>query len=127
MYIQGNGATKIATRLNSLGYRTNNQIEFKPKAVRDILSNITYCGYVKWKTIDRKNHSRLRPAEEQTIAKGKHKAIIDEITFRKAQEIRKSKYISPAKRDVSNPLAGILVCKKCGHNIIQGYPEKDYI
>ncbi len=119
MYLQNNGATKIANKLNSLGYETNNHIEFKAKAVRDILSNITYCGYVKWKTIDRKNHSRPRPANEQIITKGKHEPIIDEFTFNRVQEIRKSKYISPTKTKVSNPLAGIVVCKKCGHNLIQ--------
>ena len=119
MYLQNNGATKIANKLNSLGYETNNHIEFKAKAVRDILSNITYCGYVKWKTIDRKNHSRPRPNNEQIITKGKHEPIIDEFTFNRVQEIRKSKYISPTKTKVSNPLAGIVVCKKCGHNLIQ--------
>lgn len=119
MYLQNNGATKIANKLNSLGYETNNHIEFKAKAVRDILSNITYCGYVKWKTIDRKNHSRPRPDNEQIITKGKHEPIIDEFTFNRVQEIRKSKYISPTKTKVSNPLAGIVICKKCGHNLIQ--------
>lgn len=119
MYLQNNGATKIAKKLNSLGYETNNHIEFKAKAVRDILSNITYCGYVKWKTIDRKNHSRPRPNDEQIISKGKHEPIIDEFTFNRVQEIRKSKYISPTKNKVSNPLAGIVICKKCGHNLIQ--------
>lgn len=119
MYLQNNGATKIANKLNSLGYETNNHIEFKAKAVRDILSNITYCGYVKWKTIDRKNHSRPRPDNEQIISKGKHEPIIDEFTFNRVQEIRKSKYISPTKTKVSNPLAGIVICKKCGHNLIQ--------
>lgn len=119
MYLQNNGATKIAKKLNSLGYETNNHIEFKAKAVRDILSNITYCGYVKWKTIDRKNHSRPRPDNEQIISKGKHEPIIDEFTFNRVQEIRKSKYISPTKNKVSNPLAGIVICKKCGHNLIQ--------
>lgn len=119
MYLENKGATKIANKLNALGYETNNHIEFKAKAVRDILSNITYCGYVKWKTIDRKNHSRLRPDGEQIIAKGHHEPIIDEFTFNRVQEIRKGKHISPTKNKVSNPLAGIVVCKKCGHNIIQ--------
>lgn len=119
LYIQGNGASKIAAKLNSLGYRTNTNIEFKPKAIRDILSNITYTGYVKWKTVDRNNHSRIRPINEQIIANGKHEAIIDEFTFAKAQDIRKSRYISPTKKEMTNPLAGIVICKKCGHNIIQ--------
>lgn len=119
MYLQNNGPTKIAKKLNSLGYKTNNHIEFKVKAVKDILSNITYCGYVKWKTVDRKNYSRLRPENERIIAKGKHEPIIDEFTFNRVQEIRKSKYISPTKTKVSNPLAGIVICKKCGHNLIQ--------
>lgn len=126
MYIQGNGATKIANKLNNLGYRTNNNIEFKSKAVRDILSNITYTGYVKWKTVDRKNHSRMRPLDEQIISKGNHEAIIDEFTFKKAQDIRKSRYISPAKKEISNPLAGILICKRCGHNIIQKVSRGKY-
>lgn len=126
MYLQGNGATKIATKLNSLGYRTNNNIEFKSKAIRDILSNITYTGYVKWKTVDRKNHSRTRPINEQIISKGNHEAIIDEFTFKKAQEIRKSKYITPSKKEITNPLAGILICKRCGHNIIQKVSRNKY-
>lgn len=119
MYLQNNGATKIANKLNALGYETNNHIEFKAKAVRDILSNITYCGYVKWKTIDRKNHSRLRNDDEKIIAKGNHEPIIDEFTFNRAQDMRKNNYISPTKTKRSNPLAGIVVCKKCGHNIMQ--------
>ncbi|MEG2869433.1 MAG: recombinase family protein, partial [Terrisporobacter sp.] len=128
MYLEGNGTTKIATRLNYLGYRTNNQIEFKPKAVRDILSNITYTGYVKWKTVNRKNFSRTRPLEEQTIALGNHEAIIDEETYKRAQEIRQSRYISPAKKEVSNPLAGLVICRKCGHNIIKKVSrEKEYL
>lgn len=119
MYLQNNGATKIANKLNSLGYETNNHIEFKAKAIRDILSNITYCGYVKWKTVDRKNHSRLRNDDEKIIAKGNHEPIIDEFTFNRAQDMRKNNYISPTKTKRSNPLAGIVVCKKCGHNIMQ--------
>lgn len=126
MYIQGNGATKIANKLNTLGYRTNNDIKFKDKAVRDILSNITYTGYLKWRTVDRKNHSRIRPANERIVSKGNHEAIIDEFTFNKAQEIRKNKSISPNKKGISNPLAGILVCKRCGHNIIQKLSRDKY-
>ena len=119
LYIQGNGTTKIANKLNSLGYKTNNNIEFKPKAIRDILSNITYAGYVKWKTVDRNNHSRIRPINEQIISIGNHEPIIDESTFAKVQNLMKSKYISPSKKEITNPLSGILICKKCKHNIIQ--------
>ncbi|MBS6025856.1 MAG: recombinase family protein [Paeniclostridium sordellii] len=126
MYIQGNGATKIANKLNALGYRTNNDIKFKDKAVRDILSNITYTGYLKWKTVDRKNHSRIRPENERIVSKGNHEAIIDEFTFNKAQSIRKNKFISPNKKGLSNPLAGILVCKRCGHNLVQKLSRDRY-
>ena len=121
MYLQMYGSSKIANKLNKLGYETNNHMQFKSKAVNDILTNITYCGYVKWKTVDIKNHNRTRPKDEQIIAKGNHEAIIDEITFNKAQEIRKNRSISPTfeKQEISNPLAGILICGKCGHKLVQ--------
>lgn len=126
MYLDMYGSSKIANRLNELGYRTNNNIKFKNKAVKDILTNITYCGYVKWKTVDRKNHNRVRPQSEQIIANGNHEAIIDEITFNRAQEIRKNRYIPPTfeKKEISNPLAGVLICGKCGHNLIQAVDSR---
>ena len=69
----------------------------------------------------RDSHNRTRSEDEQIIAKGNHESIIDEITFNKAQEIRKNRSISPTleKQEISNPLAGILICGKCGHKLVQ--------
>lgn len=115
-YLNGIGAYKIANRLNSLGYRTTTGRTWYEKAIRDIIKNKTYCGYVVWNKVERKrNSSRVTPEREICI-KGKHQPIISEEKWLEAQEIRTDRRIAPVhdNKVLTNPLAGLVKCNLCG-------------
>jgi len=98
-------------------------------SIRNILGNPLYIGKVRWNTS--KTKKRLKdgiisleriasPPEEQIIVNGLHKAIVDEETFYKAQDIMKSHETAPVHRraELRNPLAGVLRCGKCGRAMV---------
>ena len=120
MYTKGNGANKIASHINALGVKTNTGGVWKDKAVRDILKNKIYCGYVTWNKVSRKVGKQVKKDKDQwIIAKGKHEPIISEDLWNKCSEIREKRFISPTKSNgLTNPLAGIVICGLCGHTLV---------
>lgn len=133
-YCEGNGSGAIANYLNSLGYKTKTGNRWERTSIVFILKNQIYIGNVTWKKKEIKKskdpnkvkEQRTRDVSEWIIAKGKHKPIIDMDTWEKAQEIINSKYHIPYQiaNGPSNPLAGIIVCGKCGSKMV-GRPYKD--
>lgn len=124
MYLKGNGGYKIAEYLNNLGYKTTTGLNWYEKGIRDILKNKTYCGYVVWNRVERKRtKSKTRPQSEQVEAKGLHEAIISEESWNKVQKKLNSRAISPTKdnKGLTNPLAGLIKCKACGHTMVGKY------
>ena len=99
--------------------------EWSRMTVRDMLTNVIYIGKIKWgdmKTVKKfdpntgttkKTRVKSDP-EDVIIVKGKHKGIISEEQFEKAQARFGEK--APVKTDfeLKNPLAGMLRCKDCG-------------
>ena len=94
-----------------------------------ILQNPAYIGKVRWGV----NKSKKRivnnsieverykaPADEVIYVDGLHSAIVDEAIFQKAQDLLKRSGPPPVpkRNSVVNPLAGILVCGKCGRSIV---------
>lgn len=124
MYLKGEGAYKIMNHLNTLGYKTTAGKCFTECAVRRIIRNKTYCGYVTWFEYKRKGTKTRKNRESDMIAcKGKHQAIISEDDWNQAQEIRINNQI-PAKksgRKLINPLAGIVKCSNCKHTMVASY------
>lgn len=120
MYLKGDGACKIASYLNELGYKTTTGRTWYEKGVRDIIKNKVYCGYIVWNKVERKrNSSRTRGIEEQIEVKGKHEPIISEDIWNKAQNIRKKRSNSPTPNNkITNPLAGIVKCGYCNHTLV---------
>ena len=59
------------------------------------------------------------PPEEQILVDGLHPAIVDEAVFLAAQDLIAQKGPPPVQSEniVKNPLAGLLVCGKCGRNM----------
>ena len=107
-------------------------------SVRDILINPTYIGKVRWnwrKSIKKiengvvvKSRPRAKP-NEYILINGLHDPIISEETFALAQEIISTNPPRPLKdrSTLKNPLAGLVICKKCGrHMIRRPYTNKDY-
>lgn len=128
MYTQGIGCHTIAETLNSLGVKPRRSDKFSRTSVRHILKNPTFIGKVAWnkkKNIrkgsqgNEKNKVIYNPKEEWTIVEGMHPAIVDEVTFKKAQQIFDLRYIPPSNDGtVKSSLAGLVRCNKCG-NIMQ--------
>ena len=91
----------------------------------EMLSNPVYIGKIRWGYKKRTTFvanqeivTSLRRAkkEEVVITEGLHEALIDEELFNRVQEIKKSK-VPTTNKELSNPFAGIIVCKKCGHSV----------
>lgn len=124
------GTAKIARYLNSLGIKSAKSDTWVPVTVRDMLRNPVYNGKIKWNSrpANKKMQNgvvvRSRPRNEESnvvICNGLHPAIIDDITFARAQQIINSNERRPAPygRALSNPLAGLIVCSKCGKKMVR--------
>lgn len=129
--IQPVGTNIIARRLDALGVLApagGNM--WSAKTIYKILQNPVYIGKVRWGERQTKRISengtiikkRVHvPVEEQTLVDGLHPAIIEEEVFYKAAEIMHRKGPAPVPRDntLTNPLAGIVYCAKCGRVLIR--------
>ena len=94
-----------------------------------ILKNVHYDGKIvygrKKQTVVFENGKKVKKRlkqkpEDMMIAEGKHQAIVDHEIFELAQErIAGRGYLAPkTRRPLSNPLAGILRCPKCGYMMV---------
>lgn len=124
----------IAVRLTAMGVPTYNGDEaWNRRTIYGILDNPTYTGKVRWNnrmTIKTMVNGELKSIKSYTsdtdqymLYEGKHKkhALVDEKTFKYIQtRIHSDKTNSNNK--LVNPLAGLLVCQKCGKSIAyKGY------
>lgn len=117
------GATTISHRLNELGYRTRKGGVWTYSTVADILQNEHYIGKVRWNwrkginVVADGEITKTRPkSKEYEIADGRHPAIISEELFYAAQAKRGNIARVPSKREMRNPLAGLIYCQ-CGHSM----------
>lgn len=100
--------------------------EWGKTSVCRILQNETYTGKIIWnqrktvKVFDSESGkvTKKRLPSEKQVYQGKHEAIISEEQFAKAQA--KFGLNAPVKVDAvpSNPLAGLIVCPKCGKHFM---------
>ena len=130
------GLTKIAAKLNSLGVPSYRHEYWGKEALRDIITNPVYAGYIRWgyrrkkkAVVDGKTvTSRPVSLDENCIlSKGLHDAIISQDLFDKAQ--RKIKLVPPPpvgyKKELKGSLAGMVICKKCGHRMTLRSPSTE--
>ncbi len=129
-YVNENmGCSKIAKELNQLGIKSYTGTEWEKSTITNLIKNPIYIGKLVWKKkcirkskeSGKKRDTYTRPADEWIICNGKHKAIIEESIYLKAQEILAQKYHVPyqLKNRIANPLAGIVICGICGSKMIQ--------
>ena len=73
--------------------------------VNDMLTNVTYAGYVEAKGWD------------VPLREGQHEGLISLTTVEKIQERLKAKAKAPARKDISEdfPLRGFILCDDCDH------------
>lgn len=133
------GVSLIVRRLNALKIPPQKGGKWVPASVRDILINPVYIGMVRWNwrpavkkmvdgqvVIERPRSS----IEECVVVDGLHDGIIDPDVFAAAQEnISKNPPRPVGERNVvKNPLAGLVVCGKCGRRMVRrpyGKKNKD--
>lgn len=128
------GLTKIANYLNSIGVPSYRNDYWGKEALRDIVTNPVYCGMIRWGYRRKKRSpstngtSVSRPItydENCVIAKGLHEAIVSKEVFEAAQ--LKIKAVPPPpvgyKKELKGSLAGLIMCKKCGHKMTLRSPS----
>ncbi len=121
-YVSGIGYKGIAKRLNELGVKTVKDNSFNIQAVRNILMNPTYAGYIRYnKYVNHSKKRRKGNEQESILVKGNHEAIISEETWAKASAIFESNKCE--SRKVTKGvfiLTGILKCPQCGSSMVAG-------
>ena len=125
----------IGRKLDSMGITPRTGICWRDTTIRQMVSNPHYIGKVVWGKRKQKTvivdgkQVRKRPRlvdDGFTVVDGTHPALIDEETFTKANEKRRNNPRIIKELVLSNPLAGILVCAKCGHAMRRcPYPHAD--
>lgn len=131
------GVSLIVRRLNDMRIPPRKSDHWATATIRDILINPVYIGKVRWnwrpaakKMVD--GHIVIeRPrasAENYTLVDGLHPAIIDEDVFNLVQELIAKNPPRPIgeKSTVKNPLAGLVICEKCGHKMTRRPYKGDY-
>lgn len=118
MYVDGKGCIKIRDKLNKLNLKTKKGKPFTPIAIKTILDNPVYKGYIRYgRTSNYDNKEKRKKEENYILVKGAHYdiAIIDEDIFEKAQIITEQNR-RQTRRMPSNPhiLSGLLRCPECG-------------
>lgn len=120
----------IARQLTLMGVPTvKNRPEWNRGTIRDMLANPIYIGKVTWgkrrtvKEFDPVAGKLVKVVKADgtpEIYEGKHKGIISEEQFAKAQHITETMKNPAAKSstEIKNPFAGLLECCTCGRNII---------
>ncbi|HCC36012.1 MAG TPA: recombinase family protein [Ruminococcaceae bacterium] len=128
MYIEGAGGTAIANQISEMGAVPRRGKKFGRTSIIAMLRNMEYLGHTvsnRIKHIKGIKHKVIyKSRAEWMIVKNTHPAIIDENTFKKAGKILEGRYHPPANTgEVKNPLAGLIVCEKCG-SYLQRIPFK---
>lgn len=136
--IEGIGTTNLAHLLNELKYKPRKSKNWSAAMVRNILISKVYCGYNTWEkykvveeVINGEVVKKRRLNPDYLECKGRQDPLISEETYNKVQEILKSHPSSnrvTKSNEISNPLAGIIICKKCNrHMIKRPYTDKHLI
>lgn len=120
MYCAGNGFRAIANYLNRNKYKTVRGNTFSMDAIREIIDNPLYKGYVRYCRYESWSEKRRKGKSlEPILVKGHHKAIISEAQWDKAAVIRNSRKKVTAKVYGSqNLLSTLLRCPQCGAPMI---------
>lgn len=121
-YVQGNGYKSIANRLNKNGYRTKKDKDFSINAVRTILCNPIYAGYIRYnvrRDWNEKRRNNINP--NPVIVRGQHEPLISTDVWEQTKSLMKSRTGKPNRVHSGEfPLTGILKCPVCGSSTVLG-------
>lgn len=124
LYRDGYGTVRISDKLDSLAIPAPKGKKWPPSTLPRILDNEHYLGKVVWNK--RKGVRSVRDgevvlsyptAEDYLVYEGKHPAIISQELWDAVHNKRGKIPPNPKTNNFHNPLAGLLYCKTCGHNM----------
>jgi site-specific DNA recombinase len=110
---------EMADWLNGQGYRTKFKRPFTKDALRDMLQNPFYKGYILYRGTYAKN-GKTRRKQDGELVKGLHTALVDEELFDKCQKIRAERRRQQNSNQTTRRvylLSGIITCKECGRRM----------
>lgn len=115
-YLEGNGYRAIANELNRQGYQTVKGNSFSTTAVKDILHNKIYAGYLEYARYEKWEEKRRKGKNPKPIlVKGSHEPIICFEMYEAVQEKLALESQQPKwNHQGENVLTGLLRCPKCG-------------
>lgn len=129
------GATRIARRLNDLLIPPQRGTAWSASSVRDILINPVYAGKLRWnwrpaaKKISGGAFVTQRPrnAQKCILTQGLQEPIIDMDVFEKTQKLMSEKNSGAfaERKNIKNPLCGLVICGGCGRKMIRRPPPAD--
>ncbi|MDT2659244.1 recombinase family protein [Enterococcus hulanensis] len=115
-FLGGDEFRTITNYLNRQGYQTLKKNKFTPTAVRDILQNKIYAGYIEYARYlnwDTKRRKGKNP--NPILVKGEHEPIIDQVTYQAVQDRLLLEKDRPRwNLTGENVLTGLLRCPECG-------------
>ncbi len=120
------GPAAIAKRLDALHVPPRRGREWSPATVRDMLSNPVYTGKLRWnwrRTVPRREDGRTAASRPRSadclLTDGLHAPIVPQAVFDAAQARLARKNAAPAAGTAAakNPLAGLVVCGRCGRRM----------
>lgn len=122
------GSYAIANQLNAQAVASPGGTKWSASGVRDILKNPTYAGFVRWayrpqtkQMVDGALQTSYPVSKQYKLQKGLHEAIISEHAWRRAMAAMgdRSHAPVPGRKQISNPLAGLIYCSVCGRSLVQ--------
>ena len=120
--------TEVADYLNMHEMKPRKSKLWNYEMVRHVLKNEVYYGELAWgkrpvvKRLINGEINKYRPAPDNyMLVRGRQEAIVTREKWDIAQEkIRRHKSSRKGiNRDLKNPLAGLVFCKKCGHSLVR--------
>lgn len=120
------GAYSIAKQLDSMGILSPTGGKWPACTVRDIIKNPTYTGMLRWshrptvkKMVDGVVTTTRPVHDDVPLQPGIHEPIIDKDLWEQAQTILRSRSHTPVPKStqIKNPLAGLIICSKCGRSM----------
>ncbi|QOY36646.1 recombinase family protein [Anaerobacillus isosaccharinicus] len=125
------GRQSVAQELDRLSIKPPEGEFWNPSTISAIVKNEVYLGQIIWgkmKYIKRngKYFKKKMPVERWQRHEGAHEPLVSEELFEKANLAHSKRWRPPIvqTKKLANPLAGILVCKLCGHTMVY-QPRKD--
>ncbi|MEI7846790.1 MAG: recombinase family protein, partial [Chloroflexota bacterium] len=109
----------MANWLTVQGFATLFKHAFTKDALRDLLQNPFYKGYILYRGIYARN-GKTRRKQDGELVKGLHEPIIDEELFDKCQKIRAERRRQQNSNQITRKvylLAGLITCKTCGRRM----------